>query len=123
MDKTPLRMINMRKLQHQLNALGFRMSDSVLDPLSKFNELWKRVDYQAKVLSVEWHGNPLPIPLDFYWMTDGAEELAQSMAVEFALAYDPHAPTLVPPPIQNVSNLYATVMRPQSSWLKRYPYP
>jgi len=88
LNKTALRIINMRKLDAALAEKGFNMGDSVLDPLSRFNEVNKRVDYHNKVLNVKWKGNSLAVPLDYYWQTDDADWIAESMAVEFALGFN-----------------------------------
>lgn len=106
MNKTPLRIINARKLQFALMKIGFHIHIDFLDPLSTYNEKHKRVDYKVKELNVLWKGNSLKVPLDYYLHTD-VDFLAESMAVEFALGFDANLAADI---ITDISSFYPTMV-------------
>ena len=88
-----LRKYNVRILDDALEEKGFRVGCRRLDPLEESHQAFRKINLTTKSLEVNYQGNLLSVPLDYYWRHD-MEFMAQSIAMEFALVFDP---SLIPP--------------------------
>lgn len=79
-----LRKKNLQKLVDAFATKGFPIAASRLDPLSAYN----KINFTTKTLDAVYRGNMISVPLAYYWQ-ENDHIVAESIATEFALMYEP----------------------------------